>query len=306
MLIRAKYPSAALLAHIPLGVRISQYRMLAVGLPPFDQLLVRISDNVLVLYRYRRHLDPEQPCGALRVVPGRHDHVLGPVFESFFSGDEIAALFGHAAAANNPFGSRPLERVGLPLPMHCDSALPGPLRHRLGNVGRIYVAIRRVKERADKIVGPNKRISFGYVGRRKPLVRNADGLGCRRVEHVFVHSLLRLRHPKVAHHGESGTEAGLRFQGLVVFDRVIMDVAGRVTHVEQGKQSGGVPSRSGRKLVSLDERDVRPAGFRQMVCDRNADGSAADDKRSRMLGHVLASFIRFDSSIRDADLTRNS
>ena len=305
-LVRAKYPPAALLAHIPLGVRVPKHRMLAVGPPPFDQLLIRVSDNVLVLHRYRRHLDTQQPRGALCMVPGRHNDMLGPAFESFLSGDEIAALFGHATAANDPFGTRPFERIGLPLPMQCDSPLSGPLRHRLGDVGRVDVAVRRVEKRADEIVGAHERISFGYFRRRKPFVRDAYGLGCRRIEHVLVHALLRLRHPQVAHHVESGIEAGLRLQGLVVFDRVIVDVAGRITHVEQGKQSGSVPRGPGRKFVALDQHDFRPAGSRQMVCDRNADGSAADHKRSRMFGHVLASFIRFDSSLRAADLARSS
>src|SRR5690606_11658001 len=109
-------------------------------------------------------------------------------------------------------------------------------------------------------------------------------LGDRRIEHVFVHPRIGLRHPEVAHDREARVEAGLGLQHLVEIDRVLVDVGRRVGHVEQGQQPGRVPGRSARQFVPLQEHRV-PAGFRQVVGDAATDGPAAYDKGFDMRFH---------------------
>jgi hypothetical protein len=77
LLVRPEDPAAAFLAHIPLGVGIAQDRVLGVRLAPFDQRRVGFGHDILMLHRDRGHLDPQQLRGALRVVAGGGDHVLG-------------------------------------------------------------------------------------------------------------------------------------------------------------------------------------------------------------------------------------
>ncbi len=77
-LVGSEDPAQALFAQVIRLVRFAQHRELApAALTIGFQLRRLVVDDVLVLDRNRRHVEPEQPAGLARVVAGRADDVLG-------------------------------------------------------------------------------------------------------------------------------------------------------------------------------------------------------------------------------------
>ena len=76
-LVGAENPPSALLANVPLGVRVAQHGVLGIRFAPLDERGVGLGHDVLVLDRNRGNADAEQPGGSLRMVAGRDYDVLG-------------------------------------------------------------------------------------------------------------------------------------------------------------------------------------------------------------------------------------
>ena len=70
---------------------------------------------------------------------------------------------------------------------------------------------------------------------------------------------------------------------LVERDRVFVDLADRVAHVEERQQAGGMPGRARGQLLALDQHDVGPALLGKMIERRDADHAAADHHRARLV-----------------------
>ena len=210
LLIGAKNPAAAFFAHIPLGIGVAQDRVLRVGLAPFHQCGVGLGHDILMFHNNSGGLDPQQPRGALGVVAGGGHDMLGGDVEAVVGGHQIAALFDHARAGHDPFAARPAVTVNLHFPFKRAAELPRAFGHRLRHVRRIDVAILRVIERADQVFGADQRPAVFHFFRCQELVVDPRRLSHRRIQHVFVHALLMLRHPQVADDIKAGVQARLR------------------------------------------------------------------------------------------------
>ena len=251
--------------------------MLRVGLAPFDQCRIGFGDDILVLDDHRRGLDPQQLRRALRMVAGRGDHMLGGDVEPVIGCHKVAALFDHPGAGHDPLRPGPAIAVDLHLAFKGAAKLPGPLGHGLRHVGRVDVAVLRMIERTDQVFGADQRPAVLDVLGREKLVVNIGSFGHRRIKHVFVHALLMLRHPQVAHDIEAGVQAGFRLQPLVEIDRVFVDMGGRIAHVEQRQEPRRVPGRACGQFVPLDQHRV-PARLGEMIGDPGADSAAPDNQ----------------------------
>ena len=170
----------------------------------------------------------------------------------------------------------PCAAVELQAALDRYAALPGALGHGLSQVGRIDVSVGRMIDCPLQILDAHEGPARADLVWSQPLAGNADGLGRGRVEHVLVHAILGLRHAKVPYGAEAGIQAGLLLEGSVELDRVVVDVAGRVAHVEKRQEAGGVPCGAGGQLVPFREHDLVPAGAGEVIGDRGADGAAAD------------------------------
>ena len=277
--------------------------MLGVCLAVFDEGRVGFGDDVLVFDRYGGDLDAEELCRALGVVAGGGDDVFGVDGDLFFGRNEIATLFDHLRAEHVPMVAGPGIAVDLPFALDGDTALAGTLGHGLGHVGRVYVAVGGVIDRALQVVGAHERPAFPDLIGCHPFVGNAAGLGRGGVEHVFVHAVLRLGHAQVPDHVEAGVEAGFRLEGLVEIDRVLVDVGCGVGHVEERQETRRVPCRPRGQLVAFEKHHVGPARFRKVIGDGGADRAAADDKCFDMGFHETDSFpfrARFNRNLRPA------
>ncbi len=283
-LVRAEDPAAALLADVPFGVGVAQDGVLGVVLPPGLQPGVRFRDDVLVLDRDGGDLDAEERAGALGVVAGGCDDVLGGDLDGLVGGDQVAAALRHLARRDAPGGAVPAVSIDLPAALDGGARLPRALGHGHRDVGRVDVAVGRVEDRALQVVGPHQGVALADLARGEPFERHARGLSRGRVEHVLVHAGLRLRHAQVADDGEAGVQAGLGLQRLVELDRSVVDEGRRVGHVEVGQQAGGVPGAAGGQLVALQEERF-PAGMGEVVCDGGAHRAATDDEGLHMRLH---------------------
>ena len=145
-----------------------------------------------------RNLDAEEPGRPLRMIACSRDDMLGMNGDLFARGQQVAALLLHFRGLHLPALAVPGIAVDLPSPFDRSAACASALCHRLSHVGGIYVAVGRVKDGALQVFGANKRPAIPDLGRRHPFIRNAAGLRGRRIEHVFVHPVLRLRHAQVA------------------------------------------------------------------------------------------------------------
>ena len=285
-------PAAALLAHVPLGVGVAQDRMLAIAvLAEGDQLGIRLGDDVLVLDRHRGQPHAEQPGGALDVVAGGGDDMLRRDRDPLLARDQVSAPLDHRGQPDLPVVALPFVGIGLPSALDRHAALPRALGHRHGDVGGVYVAVGRVVDRPDEVVGAHQRPALLDLRGRQPLVGHAAGLRRGGVEHVLVHALARLRHAQVPDHRKPGVQPGLLLERLVEVDGVFVDVRRGVGHVEQRKQPGGVPGGSGGQLVALNERHPFPARAGEMVGDGGARGAAADHKGLGFTLHGCVSLI---------------
>ena len=165
------------------------------------------------------------------------------------------------------------------------------LAQRHGEVGRGDVAVVGVVQRADDRgrVGAaaelHQRPQLFDALRGDYLERHADGVGGTAVLLVLVHALPAGCEAQVAADVEADVLAGLLRQALVQVDRVLVQLADRVAHVEERQQPRGMPGGSGGELGALDERDVLPALLGQVVERADAHHAAADHQRPNVRFH---------------------
>ena len=203
--------------------------------------------------------------------------MFGADFKPVLSGHQIAAALHHFGAAHDPFGPRPFIAVDLQLAVNLGPQLAGALGHRLGDIGRVNIAVFGVVKRAFKVIRADQRPAGLDVIRREEFILDAHRIGGRGIEHVFVHTLLRLGHAQVAHHRKACIQPGFSLQRFVEINRILVDMAGGVTHVEQRQKAGGVPGGTGCQLVTLDQ-NAFPAGLGQMIGNARPYGPAANNQ----------------------------
>ncbi len=162
------------------------------------------------------------------------------------------------------------------------AAVACALGQRLGQVGGLDVAVIGVLDGAEQALGLAERPDFLDLFRRQDVDLDADRLGNAGIIHVFVPAVLGAGETDVGDLREADIHAGFLLQFLVELDRVFVDLADRIAHVEQGQQAGGVPGRARRQLLALDEHGIVPAFLGQVVERGNPYHAPADDDCARM------------------------
>ena len=249
------------------------------------QFGILIHHDELMFDRDRRHLDAQHLRGALRMVAAGGDHMFRGDDDLFVGGHEVPALFDHLGTGDLPGLAVPVEGIGLPLPLDRHAALPRALGHRHGHIRRVNVAVGLVVERTLEVFGTDQRPFRLDLFGRQPFVRHAACLGGRRIEHVFIHALIRLGHAQVAHHGKARVQPGFFLEGLVELDGIVVDMRRGIGHVEIGQQTGRMPCGAGGEFVPLQQHDIFPARTRQMIGDRRTDRAPAHDERLDLRFH---------------------
>ena len=156
-------------------------------------------------------------------------------------------------------------------------ALPRSARERLGQVGRVDLSVAGEPERAEHVVD---------------LHRRPELLGTLRADHLAVqvvgdrvgggtpelgHPVLGAGHDHAADVAVAGGESGLGLERGVQLGGVLHQPGARLGRAERPDQPGRVPGRASREPPLLEQEDVGPAQLGQVVGDRAADHSPADD-----------------------------
>ncbi len=270
LLVRSEQQSAVFLAHVPARIGLAQHAHFgkALGLALLDQRM-RLGDDVLVLDRDHRNIETHHGAGLAREVAGAGDHV--------FAGD--VALVGR----HPPFAIHRLRDAGdRGVAIDLGAARARTLGQRLGQVGRLDIAVVGMLDGADDAVGFAQRPDFLQLCGRQLVDLDADGLGHAGVIHELVPAVRGAGEADVGAFLEAHMLAGLGFELAIELDRVFVNLADRIGHVEQRQQARRMPGGAGGQLLALDEDDIAPALLGQVVERRNADDAAADHHHARL------------------------
>ncbi len=264
--IRTENEAVVFLAQVPGAVGFAQHTHLG---QPFGfaalQLGMWLGHDVLVFDRHDRDIEPHHLAGLARIVAGRGNDVV--------AGD-VALLRLHDPGTGCCLFDRQHGRVAVDR-RAAGTRAPG---QRLGQVGRLDVAVVRMEDAADEAVDVAERPEFGNVLGRQEADVDADGLRGRSILIVLVHAVVVHRQAQVADLAEADRLAGFLLELLVQLHRVLVDLADAVAHVEQRQQAGGMPGRTRRQLGLFKQHDIlAPAFFREVIQRGDADDTAADD-----------------------------
>ncbi len=181
-----------------------------------------LGDDILVLDRDHRHVQPDHGPGAAGEIAGGRNHVL--------AGD--VALVG----LHQPFAVRLLDDAGdRGLAMDGRAAGAGAAGQGLGQVGRLDIAVVGMLDGADQVIDLAQRPDFLDLGGCEEADIDADSLGHPGVIFVLVHPVLGAGQTDIAHAAEADIQLGLGLQGRIEADRVFVHLADGIAHVEQGQ-----------------------------------------------------------------------
>ena len=264
----------ALFTHVVGGVGLPEDRQFGEALRlALLQLRDRVGHEVLVLHRdgwqvevhHRAHL-PRPGTG------GGHNRLA----------DDVAPRGLHQPLAR----TGALDAYDLGVAIDLGPPVARALGQRLRHVRRGHVPVVRVEDGAHEAVEIAERPQRADLVGADQLEGDADGVRHAAVAAVLVHPLLVGGEAQVAGAVEAHRLPGLFLQLLIEVDRILVELADAVAHVEERQQACGVPSGACGELGLLDQHHVRPAELRQMVEHAAADDPAADHHHPRLIPHV--------------------
>ena len=156
---------------------------------------------------------------------------------------------------------------------------------RLGHVGRGDVTVVGMEQRAHQALGLAERPQLGDFFGPDHLEGHADRIGGTTVLAVLVHALGLGGKAQIAGLVETHRLPGFGLEPLIEVDRVLVQLADRVAHVEERQQARGVPGRAVGEVGLLDQHRVRPPQLGEVIEDAAANDAAADHHRPGMATH---------------------
>ena len=269
-LVGAEQQAPRLLPHVPAAVALPQHAHFrqARGLARLD-VRMGLGDDVLVFHRDHRHVEADHGPGPPGEVAGAGDHVLA--------------------------GNVPLVGLDQPLPVGLlDDAghggvavdgrapLTGPAGQGLGQVGGLDIAVRRMLDGPDQVVGPGQGPDGLHLVRGEEVDFHPDGAGDAGVIAVLVHPVLRPGEADVAHIAEADVQLRLGLEGRIEAHRVLVHLADGIAEIEQGQEPRRMPGGAGGQLLALQQHAVAPAHAGQVIERADPDNSPANDDGARM------------------------
>ena len=224
------------------------------------------GDDILMFDRDHRDIEPNHRPGLAGKIAGAGNDMLA---------GNVALIGGH-----QPFAIRLLADPGHHrVPVNRRPALPRPLGQRLGQIGRLDIAIVRMLDRPQHTVGVAQRPDRLDLIRGEEIHVDANRPRDTGIIMIFVHPVGGRRQPDVGHLREADIQPGFCRQCGIQPDRILVQLADRVAEVEQWQQPGGMPGRPRGQFLPLDQHHVGPAEFGQMIKRADADHAAADHHR---------------------------
>ena len=233
----------------------------------------RFGDEILMLHRHHRMMNPHHRADLVHPVATGIDHDFGVDI----------ALFGMNGPAVIPVLRQPGHRR---MAVDLGPGLAGTPGERLAQLRRVDVTVKRIPQPPDQIVGRNQRVP-------------ARAFSC--VDHLEIdtHAACHRGKMPVALHLRLGVGEADASVGMVIVDRIVriggklaierdrmaLQPDHRLVHAEIGHLRGRMPGRSRRQLVTLDQHHVTPALAGQMIECRASGDAAADYDHTRCRFH---------------------
>ena len=168
------------------------------------------------------------------------------------------------------------------------AAAAGAVGERVGQLRGVDVAVGRQPGGTEHAIGRHQREELlGLLGRDQ-LQRQAEGLGPAGLAAQLLHPLLRGGEADAAAFGPAGVEVGLAAEPAVELNRVHHHLRQRDRAAQLADQAGGVEGRARGELRALEQDDVVPTQFGQVVGERGAADAAADDHAAGAVGELSA------------------
>ncbi len=222
------------------------------------------GDEILMLDRDEWHVDAEAGGEAPRPLPGADDDALA---------------FDAASLRND--GADPalvdLQVENLGILEDRDAAHAGAFRQRLGDVGRIGLAIGRQEGSADEIVDIHQRPEIESLLGRQQMHLQAKGLRRRRLPLHLRPALLVAGETQAAIHLPAGGKPSLGLELLVEIDGVAKHLSDIGAGAQLADEAGGMECGPRGQLLALQKHGIGEAELAEMVGGRAADDAAADD-----------------------------
>ncbi len=198
--------------------------------------------------------------------------------------------------AGHPTTGRPVldvvTRHAHPLD-HARAALARPARERLGQVGRVDLAVTGQPERAEQVVHPHRRPQLLRTLRADHLALEVVGDRVGRRTPELGHPVLGPRDDHAADVAVAGGEACLGLERGVELGGVLHEPGARLRGTQRPDQPGRVPGRASRETPLLEQQHVgrppawsggRPPSIRSRPRRRPPPGRGTG-ARSRRLNH---------------------
>ncbi len=266
-LVAAHHEAADLLLIVGQPVRIAQRRQVGGHAEGF-------RDDILMLHRDQRHVDPEARRKGARPLAGADNDAL--------------ALDPPAIGADStdaPAIDLDVENFGI-LEDGC-SGHPRATRQRLGDVGGIGLAVGRQIGGTNEVVDLHQRPERLRFRRRQQLHVEAEGLGGGGLPLDLGPAFLVAGEPQAAIHLPAGGEPRLRLEPLVEIDGIAEQLGDVGVRAQLADKACRMKGRARRELPALQQHRVGPAELGQMIGRGAADDAAADDDRLRCPGQFF-------------------
>src|SRR5262245_21424412 len=156
------------------------------------------------------------------------------------------------------------------------------LRERHRRVDRIGLTVARYEETTDDTSRIDQRVPLRDLGRREYLELHAEAVSDGRHALDFVEPVSGSRHRQAAATFETSRLPRLLLELCVQLCTVAIEFRQRCARTQLHHETGGVPGRAARERAALEQHNIGPAEFRQVIRDARADDPAADDHDARM------------------------
>ena len=265
LLVGAEQDALTLLPGVDLAGKVDEGgQLMSPLLVELDDLGDRFGHQVVVLHREHRQLDAAHPPHLASPQSTRIDDVFG-VDGVIPIGDDIP---GAVAALAEP-GDPGVE-------VHLRTAVAGTDGVGMGDPVWVDAALVLVVQRAHEEALLEQRVHLlGFPhGHHLHVHAEIAAAGLGHAQPVETHG--RVRQLQTTGQVDAAVLAGLCLDLLVQVHRVLLEAGHVRVAVERVHAAGRVPRGAGRELLSLQQNDVSPPCFGEVVENACADDAAAD------------------------------
>ena len=234
LLVGAEQHAAALLPRVDLAGQVEDADHLAPrGRVELRHRLDRLGQQVHVLHREQRQLEPDHPPDLARPEAAGVDDVLG--LDGAVLGDDVPGAVGllgqlDDAVAEHDRRAERLRRLGV----------------GVGGAGRVEVALDRVPERADEVARVHQREHRRRLAGGDDLGLHAEAAPLGVGEPQEVHALGRAGHHHAAGQVQPARLAGELLELAVEPDGIGLELRDVRVAVQRVEAAGGVPGRAAK------------------------------------------------------------